>query len=399
MSDRLQQIWRAEAAPDGFAERVVSEWASSRARPPSRRVAFAVVGLIAAAGLLLFLSNYRQSPRTSTEVVQRQGTVSYRVASDEHIVVRTPAGQVAASGAHFSVEVMGMKSQILSAVGGAAAVAVVVVVYQGAVKANTGGETTTLSEGETVRLPGAPSSVGAQGDSVSVSPASASREQLVARERVLVKRIIDLQSKVGRLEAKSKETSTEPSKGDPEGPPKEKFHDLSPAELEVLAERCEVRYDIPAYAMANDVASIFDRIFASTDVGETEREILEGLLRSGDPQLLKQLRLIYIEVTGDEPGAESLSPRNMQHEIFEKSAPGDLHEALRLISAERAGRQKPPSDVSERPPIERLLRALAASGAKLEKAIADQLGAERAKELRVAGVVWARRSQAGCPSQ
>jgi hypothetical protein len=108
------------------------------------------------------------------------------------------------------------------------------------------------------------------------------------------------------------------------------------------------------------------------------------------------VRALYIEVTGDTAGVDTLSIEGMRGEIQEKSPGGEHSQALLKISRERAGLQPPPADLSKLPPLERLMRAYIELGDQTEAALAKRLGPERAKQLRGDG--WGARSDwSGCP--
>lgn len=391
MIERLDEIWAAPEAPATLSTAVLDRLAARRARRDrSRSIAAGAAVAALAAGLLLALWP-SPSPR-AVDIEHTAGYAVYRARSP--VTVRTPAGAVHARAAHFSVEVEPMKRELMSAAGGAAVAVAVVVVYKGSVTAESDRGDVTVEAGEQAELrAGAPIAV--SDAELEPPPASATREQLLARDRMLVRRVTALSSRVTELEGKLASAAASSKPGD--GPDPDKFLDLSESELAILADRCELRYDIPGYAMSRDVDAIMKHINRYEGLSDDERAAFDRIMRAGDPQLIATLRSIYIEVTGDRAGAETLSLRNMQHEVFEKSAPGDVNEALRLISAERAGRAEPPVDLAGRPPVERMLRALAASGARLERALAAEVGPERARQLRKERVAWARRRQSGCP--
>jgi hypothetical protein len=77
-----------------------------------------------------------------------------------------------------------------------------------------------------------------------------------------------------------------------------------------------------------------------------------------------------------------------------------MAEALRRISAELAGLEKPPADPSTRPPAERLLR-LHRWGDVFESDLAAHVGPARAHELRLRGAGFGgqRRQQQPCPAR
>ena len=108
------------------------------------------------------------------------------------------------------------------------------------------------------------------------------------------------------------------------------------------------------------------------------------------------MRSLYIEVTGDTAGAETLSSEAMRREIEDKSPPGEHNLILQRVAQERAGLATPPADLSKTSALERLMRASFQLGDQSEAALAQRLGAERAHAIRGDG--WgARWELGGCP--
>ena len=116
---------------------------------------------------------------------------------------------------------------------------------------------------------------------------------------------------------------------------------------------------------------------------------------------MKQLRALYIEVTGDPEGVESLSPSAMISEINDKSLRPTIKAVYQRLARERAGLQTPPASAAGQPPVERLMRLLTSSGDRVEKAIGQKIGpdlARRHRELH-GGYGSKSRSRYGCPSK
>jgi hypothetical protein len=111
------------------------------------------------------------------------------------------------------------------------------------------------------------------------------------------------------------------------------------------------------------------------------------------------VRGLYVEVTGDSGGADSLSAQAMGQELQEKAAAGEPDALQRRIAEERAGLAPVPAEaaLAKASPFERYFRALANLGDDAEKALAAVLGGEKAHQLRARGGGWSQRmGLAGC---
>jgi tetratricopeptide (TPR) repeat protein len=199
--------WEAPAPPAGIADGVVERMREAVAASPmthliqtvpSRRrwwIAGGAVGLAAAAALAILLLGGKRPDESGhgsivakraqhlelggvtgdldpgveltwdrdgngLRVVQRRGSVMWKVDGDDHLVIDAGAAvaSVEASGASLRVEVhMNQSDARLIGVSGvtAAAVALVtVVVYEGHIKSTSGGQTTIVAAGDTWKSPG-----------------------------------------------------------------------------------------------------------------------------------------------------------------------------------------------------------------------------------------------------
>jgi hypothetical protein len=134
-------------------------------------------------------------------------------------------------------------------------------------------------------------------------------------------------------------------------------------------------------AVTDDERGEFDRVTA---------EFTQGML--------PQLRSLYVEITGDKNGADTLDTISMVQEIIVKVPEAVAKQAYWRLSHERAGLIPTSTDVSTASPFERFLRLEMGAGDTFEKALAAALGADRAHALRTEQGSWGQRlSRRGCP--
>ena len=429
---RALDAWAPLAPPAGFADRVVAARSAVAPELPRPRWRVRLIGGIALAGAAAGVAVLALPPRhraasdtviaarrttielgdrgtavaePDTEVVwrvaddgaadvtQRTGNVFYRVERGGPFVVHTPAGDVRVTGTCFRVEVQAMtpnKKLVIAGLAGAAiASTVLVTVYEGRVIAETGTARTELAAGSQATLHDRGQVIvdgAVVGSAADV--ARATREQLVVRAQAQQAELVRLRARVAQLEG---------SVG-PDGQPKDVpepgrvWHDPSPEKLAEWVATCHVRTDEPA----------LDRFTPSTKP-DVERGITAGELGDYNAAMTeiqkrwKELtRSLYLEVTGDTVGADTLSNVAMRREIEEKSPRSEMNVVLQRISQERAGLAAPPADLSKTSALERLIRAYVQLGDQSEAALAKRLGAQRAHEIRGQG--WgARYEMGGCP--
>ncbi|HEY0986900.1 MAG TPA: FecR domain-containing protein, partial [Kofleriaceae bacterium] len=429
---RALDAWAPLAPPADFADRVVAarDAAAPEVRSPRWRVRLiggvVLAGAAAAVAVLALRSPYRAASDTviaarrttielggrgtavaepdtevvwrvaddgAAEITQRTGNVFYRVERGGPFVVHTPAGDVRVTGTCFRVEVQAMtpnqKLVIAGLAGAAIASTVLVTVYEGRVIAETGAARTELAAGSqaTLRDRGQVIVDGAVVGSAA-DVARATREQLVVRTQAQQAELVRLRARVAQLEG-----SAVPDGQAWDVPePGRVWHDPSPEKLAEWAATCHVRTDEPA----------LDR-FTPRTKPDVERGITAGELGDYNAAMTETLkrwkeltRSLYIEVTGDTVGADTLSNEAMRREIEEKSPRTEMNVVLQRISQERAGLAAPPADLSKTSALERLTRAYVQLGDQSEAALAKRLGAQRAHEIRGEG--WgARYEMGGCP--
>lgn len=350
--------------------------------------------------------DFSVSASGAARVAQRAGSVFYRVERGGPFVVETRAGRATVLGTCFRVEVTEMRASragIAGAAAGAAlATVVVVTVYEGRVLTATPRGSLTLAAGERGQLEQerAPRPLGegehaARGDRQAprVPGAAApltglSRAELEQRNRELALEGDRLRGELSVLKGK-----LEKERGTPN-----KTFDLSKEELEAMAKRCELRWDMPS--LNAEVPTVPDHHRKELGLRQHELDAINRVLSAEHRQLTATLRKLYVEVTGDAKGADALAPESLKREIEEKSNREELKLVYQRLARERAGLQAPPADTSTATPIERMMRLVTSSGDRVERAIGGELGedlARRYRELK-GGFGHSYRSSYGCPS-
>ena len=339
---------------------------------------------------------WRVDDRGAADVVQRAGNVFYRVERGGAFVVHTPAGDVRVTGTCFRIEVDPMNTNhklLLAGLAGAAlATTVLVTVYEGHVVAETRGAKTELSAGTRATLGGADGATVVSDAILAVTTpdeAHATREQLLVRARQQDAQLAQMRARLAKLER----GSASGGGGAPEAFPAEPgraWNDPSPEQLTAWAAECHIRSDEPSLERFEPITAPRDGLEAS------EVDGYNAAMSEMAKQWKDQVRKLYLEVTGDTTGAETLSSEAMKHEIDDKSPPGESNAVLQRISRERAGLAAPPTDLSKASAVERMLRAYVQLGDQSEAALAKRIGPERAHAIRGDG--WSSRMElGGCP--
>jgi RNA polymerase sigma factor (sigma-70 family) len=176
----------------------------------------------------------------------------------------------------------------------------------------------------------------------------------------------------------------------------EDFFKPSKDELLQLAKECSVRGDfpqltVPATTMPDDFA-------VQAGVTDDERREFDRVSAEFTESMLSQLRALYVEVTGDKNGADTLDAFTMMGEMRAKVPEAVSQQAYWRLSHERAGLIPTAADVSAASPFERLLRLEMSAGDTFENSVAAALGADRAHALRTEQGSWGiRLALRGCP--
>ncbi len=127
-----------------------------------------------------------------------------------------------------------------------------------------------------------------------------------------------------------------------------------------------------------------------------EVKLVNAALKRNVEPLIAEIRALYVEVTGDEQGADALDPQSMERELEQKAGP-EAAEARKRIALEKAGDLTPPADSKNRPPIERYYRRIAYVADHIEADLAAIIGAERAREFRANSALF--KMIMGCPDE
>lgn len=309
----------------------------------------------------------------AARVTQVRGDVFYRVEPGGPFVVSTPAGEVEVTGTCFRVRLTEEKNVNPmikgGAIGAALATVAVVTVYEGVVKVHAQGREVSVPAGQAAKVIGgdAPRMLngpdGEAGVAVKIDipaegdpAADAPREELLARDRRHRDQIAALAVRLGKAEGELQSMRT----GGPRPPSglggERKFYDFTPEELKEMAKNCEIRYAIPQFGL--EAPRISDK--QASKLGLTAAQVAQGnqYLAETNEHLMKELRALYVEATGDAAGAETLDPQAMQTEIERKS--GVVGDDIRKKIAEELAGLRPPGDPTSGPPLERLTRMLLA---------------------------------------
>jgi hypothetical protein len=297
-----------------------------------------------------------------------------------------------------------------AAVGAALTAAVFVTVHEGRVALTSpagasevaAGERAVMAAGAPTRVlvAPAPSAPGASGPSVSPAPpqqgTAAAPSSWQEREALYVAELTALRARVRELEGAPQGGSVstqDPKKGGT-------WLEPSREELLEMARTCKLRWDEPSLRQ-RVVNKPTPEQLQQMNMTEEEAEVLYEVHQAFLTEALAQLRAIYVAATGDEDGARVMAPDAMKQEILDKS-PGDATKlAFQRVAQERAGLAAPPADTSALTPVERLVRFNTGLGDAYERALAERLGATRARDLRKLNGGWGSRhdSSVGCPGQ
>jgi hypothetical protein len=171
------------------------------------------------------------------------------------------------------------------------------------------------------------------------------------------------------------------------------YYDFTPAELEAMARHCDVRVDYPTRLGEQEAEDL--------GLEPAEREAWERALTNFAAQELDYYRAILREVDPETPGIDELElgqiRRQLTKVVSRSRAEGD--DALqRNVAEERAGMRPAPDDPDGLSAWNRYNRLRFNAGDRFAQLLGDELGDERAHELRSALEGWpgARTRQVGC---
>ncbi|MCC6748191.1 MAG: FecR domain-containing protein [Deltaproteobacteria bacterium] len=436
---RWLEAWPAREAPPDLAEQVLAR--ATRPSGRSRRLAL-LVGAVAAAGLVagwwVLLAgselqgelrseerttlrlgrravvvaeagtafSYRVRRSGAARVVQSAGNAFYRVEPGGPFEVETPAGLVQVLGTCFRVEVHPMKAHRAglagAAAGAALATVVVVSVYEGKVLTASPRGSLRLAAGEVGKLDGTRAPERLDGEAAAINNAARGGATAGVRRNdappgSLVEQHQRLAGEAERLRAQVK--TLEGQLQQAKGPGKDPYRafDLSKEELVGMAKKCELRWDTPPLGAEPSTAS--EETVRELGLTDQEKAAVNQVFAGNHRRTLQDLRKLYVEVTGDAKGSDTLSPRALMEEIDDKSTKQELKQVFQKLARERAGLQAPPAELSGTTALERLYRLLTSMGDRVERELGGQIGpdlARRYRELR-GGFGSRSRSSNGCP--
>jgi hypothetical protein len=395
---------------------VISDWRMRRVHAGSRRLAARETIALGERGVAVAEAGSAIDWRVDgfgALVTQDAGSVFYRVERGGPFIVRTAAGEVRVQGTCFRVEVNPMdwsrKGLVQMGAGAALATTVLVTVYEGKVLlANEHGRT-ALAAGEQGSArsgspPGAAQSstepqAGAPSPSIdraalAAPPEGTTREELLARDRQQRGEIERLRAQLKRAE---REGGAEGGASDRVDGSKTPFFAPSKDELAQLAKECKLKWDAPPVGV--EPQTLDKKSAAEAGLSDQDRAAYDRVSAEMNGRVAAQLRALYVELTGDKAGADTLTPHAIEEEIYAKSRQKDVRDAYYRLSHERAGLQPPPADVSGATPVERMQRLMSGLGDTFEQDLAQAIGPDHARALRNQHGGWGSRSISsyGCP--
>jgi FecR-like protein len=448
---RALEAWTAAEPPDDFAARVLANEARARGATLRRTAVLALAaGAIAAgsAALTVWIASPARGPlqgsissiaretlrlgdraivvsepntdlrweisaHQDAEVEQRRGNAFYRVEPGGRFVVHTGAGDVRVTGTCFRVEVEEMKSKsagLVGATAGAAiAAAVVVTVYEGeVVTASPKGEL-AVAAGEAVRIDPERGperlAVGAgdpgRGRRAASDALGSGGAQEAPTQPLTAAQALDAyaasRKEADRLRAENETLKKQLEEARGGAKERVKTFDLGQDELERMAEKCELRWDMQPIGQKPVTMNKDDA--QKLGISDEERALADRVLAKDRDRIVSAIRALYLEVTGDN-AAGSLAPMSMYEEIADKAPPGEIQRVFQKLSRERAGLEPPPADLGVGSAWERLFRLMAGSGDTLESGLAAELGAGVAHRYRELHDGFGSRTRSGynCPN-
>ncbi len=436
--DEVFRSWKTPGAGDDFADRVLAR----RHKKQPQRLLWAAAAFLICAGVLVAQRLSRSEtqgthaaaaratipianrativaeahtklawtvqPSGAALVQQDTGSAFYRVDQGEAFTVNTPFGTIDVRGTCFSVEVQEMTTMktIAATAGISAAItgAVFVTVYEGRVAlGNDGaiapmeiaaGERGYATPGQAPKLVQQASKQAAavnSADEHEALRAAKSEISLLQRELETARHEVQVLRSVG--------PSGSPSAAEAAAVRHQASFRPSPEELQQMAKKCEIRVDMPGNPFNREPPRVGSRWRDGYGISGEDEKAVQRALNSMHADVLKNVRELYILVTGDSEAAKWLSPQAMFEELEDKTAEDVQAISRQRISAERAGLQLPPADLNGVSPGERYIRWFANLPDAFEQKLAKELGPERARAMHDKFQGWSgsRWSMDGCP--
>ncbi len=357
----------------------------------------------------------------TTRIDQSSGRVFYRVDHGERFDVVTPSGTVTVTGTCFEVDLEStpMKTSTRAgALGAVLASALVVTVYEGGVVLANDNGRVDLAAGQAGRVSDAQAPVrfdpgGDERDAelagVSKSKSKSKKPkpgeiagdpmahiQRQARDIDRIREEKDAQAK--RIQELETEVLALGGSVDPKSPEAAKarakmcasqsrggscpFLEPDQDTLLEMARCATVKIDSLGFVDNLDPpapGTIAERL-GVTDPDEAQK--LHAAATQQYDDYNRALRAMYLELGGDENTVEDASGSTLQSFIEDQLDPGLAGDIRRQIAQERAGLREAPADIPALSIEERFARLLAESGNEFERLLGQELGSERARELR-----------------
>ena len=356
----------------------------------------------------------------TTRIDQSSGRVFYRVDHGERFDVVTPAGTVTVTGTCFAVdlETPSMKSTNIraGALGAALASALVVTVYEGGVVLANEHGSVDIDAGQAARAsetrapirfdPDDPSRASKDGEHASNAASTKAsgrsvtdprahiqrqardierireeKEAQAARIRELEEQVVALGGSVDPKTPEAKQARAKMCASQSRGGPCP-FLEPDEETLMEMARCATVKIDSLGFVdnVEPPVAGQYAERLGVTDPAESKK--IDAAIAKQYEDYNAQLRSMYLELGGDEETADQASGKTLQSFIFDQLDREMFGDIQRRIAEERAGLREPPLDMTGLDLEERVARMMANDGNEFERLVGEQLGPERARELR-----------------
>lgn len=358
----------------------------------------------------------------TTRIDQHTGRVFYRVDHGERFDVVTPAGTVTVTGTCFEVDLEThtmnpRKSPTVraGALGAALASALVVTVYEGGVVLANEHGSVDVAAGQVARASdsGAPVRFDADGPrssdeapeveakggrhkpgKIAGDPMAHINHQARALERIreekdaqaariqqLERQVVELGGSVDPASPEGKEARAKLCANQSRGGSCP-FLDPDQETLEEMARCGTIKIDSLGFVGAPEPPApghIAERL-GVTDPQEAEK--LDAAAMAQYEDYNSRLEAMYLELGGSEDALDGASGDTLRSFIFDQLDPELLGGVQRQIAEERAGLRDAPAAPASLSIEQRVARLMAEDGNRFEELVADQLGPERARELR-----------------
>jgi ferric-dicitrate binding protein FerR (iron transport regulator) len=302
-----------------------------------------------------------------TSVAQLRGRIFYRVDRGAPFRVATPRGEVAVRGTCFTVGIDDAGAEVF--------------VHEGQVEVSGAGRTLGLAAGEAALL------------------AAGGPRRVTADEATALLAGRSAAAPAALLPPRSGPSLSPSPPPDDLGAGGARF-EPDAATLARWAQECRIRVDLPPVTAQPLTPVELDALASSLALRPGERAAVARAIETISQRAIAHLGRLYVDVTGDEEGARSLSLDLQMHEILRSAELGEEQALRRRISRERAGLEPPPPAGAAMTPVEEMVRAIVAVGDELEAELAREVGPERARALRRANRGWpgSEFHWLGCPA-